>query len=97
MVVGHGTISSVEEMDISDFEATCLAVLARVVRTGNPVLVTRFGQPVAQVSPPPRQTGPRVLRDERAILGDLIEPVSSLEDWEVLADGPEVGRQRSDR
>ena len=42
-----------EEIQISKFKATCLAVLHRVRETREPVLVTRFGQPIAQVLPPP--------------------------------------------
>jgi prevent-host-death family protein len=41
-----------ESMAISKFKATCLAVLERVRRTKKPVLITRFGQPVAEVVPP---------------------------------------------
>ena len=41
-----------EEIAISKFKATCLAVLERVRKTGKPVVVTRFGQPIAQISPP---------------------------------------------
>jgi prevent-host-death family protein len=41
-----------ESMAISEFKATCLAVLERVRRTKRPVLITRFGQPVAEVVPP---------------------------------------------
>jgi len=62
-----------EEMQISKFKATCLAVLARVGKTGNPVLVTRFGKPVAQIVPPPSDrsgiarnvTWPAELRNRR--------------------------------
>ena len=39
-------------MAISKFKATCLAVLQRVKRTGKPVVVTRFGKPIAEVVPP---------------------------------------------
>ena len=42
----------VEQLAISKFKATCLAVLDRVNRTGQPVLITRFGKPVAEVVPP---------------------------------------------
>ncbi len=49
------------------------------------------------ISPPPKRTWLGVLRDKGTILGDLIGPASSPEDWEVLADGPEVGRQPTDR
>jgi len=34
-----------EEIAISKFKATCLAVLEKVKKTGQPVLVTRFGHP----------------------------------------------------
>ena len=75
-------------MKISEFKATCLAVLARVGRTGKPVLVTRFGRPVAQVVPPPRASGHAwlgALRDQGTVRGDLIEPAASTEDWEILS------------
>ena len=41
-----------EEMAISKFKATCLAVLERVRKTGEPVLITRFGHPIAEVVAP---------------------------------------------
>jgi prevent-host-death family protein len=55
----------VEEMAISKFKTTCLAVLERVRKTGEPILVTRFGYPVAQIvsagglkaRPPPMHRG----------------------------------------
>ncbi len=37
------------EITISKFKATCLAVLDDVRRTGVPVRVTKFGKPVADV------------------------------------------------
>ena len=40
------------EIAISQFKATCLAVLEDVRRTRRPVRVTRFGKPVAEVIPP---------------------------------------------
>lgn len=43
---------SIEEIAISKFKATCLAVLERVRKTGQPVRVTRFGKPVAEIVPP---------------------------------------------
>ena len=99
MIVDHGTIYPMEEMKISEFKATCLAVLARVRRTGKPILVTRFGKPVAQVGPPPKVAGGTwlgALRDEGSILGDLIAPASSPDDWEVLGGAPGIRREPSD-
>jgi prevent-host-death family protein len=78
-----------ETMPVSKFKATCLAVLQRVKRTGRPVLVTRFGQPVAEVTPPK----PRALRADwlgamagRAeICGDIVGPVMDAESWSAMS------------
>jgi prevent-host-death family protein len=50
-----------EEIAISKFKATCLAVLERVRTTGEPVRITRFGQPVAEVLPPAAESVQRKL------------------------------------
>jgi prevent-host-death family protein len=78
-----------EEIAISKFKATCLAVLERVRKTRTPVLITRFGQPVAQVVPPPAQ--PRkmklgALKGTGRILGDIVSPAFDESEWEMLKD-----------
>ena len=42
-----------DEVTISKFKATCLALLAKVKRTGRPIIVTRKGEPIAAIVPPP--------------------------------------------
>lgn len=87
MIFDHGTILPMEQIKISEFKATCLAVLARVEQTGRPVLVTRFGRPVAQVTPPPKASAEAWLGSmvgQGTIVGDLIEPVVAPEEWEAL-------------
>ena len=77
-----------EEIAISKFKATCLGVLERVRRTGKPILVTRFGKPVAQVMPPPPPPRPRHwvgdMQGTGRIVGDIVSPAVDEEDWEVL-------------
>ncbi len=77
-----------EEIAISKFKATCLAVLERVRKTGKPVLVTRFGEPVAEVVPPPIPQRPKgwlgSLAGTGRIVGDIVSPASDEQDWEVL-------------
>ena len=81
-----------EEMAISKFKATCLAVLERVRKTGKPVVVTRFGQPIAQISPP------GVVKKIKlgggagtaVILGDIVGPTGDLSEWEAAQDLVEV-------
>ena len=77
-----------EKIAISKFKATCLAVVERVRRTKKPVLITRFGKPVAEVVPPPPAPKPEdwlgSLAGTGRIVGDIIRPVSDESDWEVL-------------
>jgi prevent-host-death family protein len=77
-----------EEIAISKFKATCLAVLERVRKTGKPVLVTRFGEPVAELVPPHSSRKPRhwvgSLAATGQIIGDIVSPASEEEDWEAL-------------
>jgi len=79
-----------EQIAISKFKATCLAVLERVRKTGQSILVTRFGEPVAQIDPPaPAATSERWLgsmRGSMKILGDIVSPATDPDDWEVLRD-----------
>jgi prevent-host-death family protein len=77
-----------ETIAISKFKATCLAVLERVRRTGRPVLVTRRGEPVAEIVPPsPAAEGKRwvgSLRETARIAGDITAPAAGADEWEVL-------------
>ena len=76
-----------EEIQISKFKATCLAVLHRVRETREPVLVTRFGEPIAQVLPPPPSPVGEwlgAMKDHGEIRGDLVAPVADLSEWEAL-------------
>ena len=76
-----------ESIAISEFKATCLAVLERVRRTQKPVLVTRFGQPVAEVVPPSVPPRPRSWMGAMAgtgrIVGDIVSPIGKKGDWEA--------------
>jgi prevent-host-death family protein len=88
MVIDHSTIQAVEEIAISKFKATCLAVLERVRKTGKPVLVTRFGQPVAELVPPRASRRKKrwlgSLAGTGEIIGDIISPASEEDDWDAL-------------
>ena len=77
-----------EEIAVSKFKATCLAVLERVRKTKTPVRVTRFGEPVAEVIPPSVSPRPASWLGSMAgsgrIQGDIISPAADESDWEVL-------------
>jgi antitoxin (DNA-binding transcriptional repressor) of toxin-antitoxin stability system len=77
-----------EEMAISKFKATCLATLERVRRTGQPLRVTRFGKPIADILPPappsPSSGWLGSLRGTLEIQGDILAPSSDLVTWDAL-------------
>lgn len=76
-----------KEIAISKFKATCLAVLQEVQQTGNPVLVTKFGKPVAQVSPPKRTRKKKswlgCMEGTAVIEGDIVGPIGAFDGWDV--------------
>jgi prevent-host-death family protein len=95
-----------EEIPISKFKATCLAVLEKVRRTGQPIRITRFGKPVAEVIPPAMPAQGKValggLEGKLIIHGDIVSPAVDPWEWEVLRDEAPAGyshlgveRQRS--
>ncbi len=77
-----------ERVPISKFKASCLALLDRVKRTGQPILVTRRGEPIAQILPPPPPERPKSwlgsFRETGRIVGDILSPAAEEEVWEVL-------------
>ncbi len=78
-----------EKVAISVFKARCLSMLEKVRRTGAPILITRRGEPIAEVTPP----SPEHAREDwlgsaagtGQILGDIVAPIAS-DDWEALGE-----------
>ena len=75
-----------ETIAISQFKATCAAVIEKVRKTGEPIVVTRRGEPVAQIQPPtvlePKKNRFGYMRGTIEILGDIVSPLSDVE-WEA--------------
>lgn len=74
-----------DEIAISKFKATCLGVLEQVRKTRKPVLVTRFGKPVAQVCPPPEPAASKnrfgCMEGTIQIHSDIVGPTWDESDW----------------
>jgi hypothetical protein len=73
-----------DDIAISKFKATCLAVLQQDLKTGKPIQVSRFGQPIAEIHPPaalrtPRRFGARIATGK--ITGDIVGPISNESEW----------------
>jgi prevent-host-death family protein len=78
-----------KEVAISEFKAKCLALLDEVQKTKQPLLITRRGQPIAEVNPPkPSENRDWIgsMKGRSRILGDIISPATDPDDWEVLRD-----------
>lgn len=79
-----------------EFKAKCLAIMDEVNATGEPVIVTKRGKPVARVSSANevvQKENPEsifgFLRGKAAIVGDpddLVGPIVPLKDWDHLKD-----------
>jgi len=68
------------------FKAECLKLMDEVARTGQSVVITKHGRPVAQLTPVPAE--PKSLfgymKDTMRIKGDVVAPTD--EPWNVLSD-----------
>jgi prevent-host-death family protein len=77
-----------QEMAVSKFKATCLAVLENVRKTRKPIRITRFGKPVAEIVPPSEPARPASwlgsMKGTCEILGDIIAPTTEESDWDAL-------------
>ena len=73
-------------ISISKFKAQCLAILDQVDKTREPVVVTKFGTPIAEVVPVLKSNETSWLgsmQEEGSITGDLVNEDTSV-DWETL-------------
>ena len=64
----------------SEFKAECLALMDQVARTGETIVVTKNGKPVAELRPhrPPRAKSLIGLHKGKVrIRGDIVSPVGS--------------------
>jgi prevent-host-death family protein len=68
------------------FKARCLRIMEVVRTKRTPVLITKRGKPLAKLAPPDDKP-PDILgrlAGKIEILGDMVSPITSLEDWEGL-------------
>lgn len=72
-------------MAAGEFKAQCLAVMDQVSKSGEPVLITKHGKPVAKLVPA-ESKGTDIfgyMAGKVKIVGDIVEPIIPLEDWET--------------
>ncbi len=75
-----------KQMAAGKFKAHCLSVIDDVSATGEPVIITKRGMPVAKLvavaSEKPNLFG--FMAGEFKIVGNIESPVVSLDEWEVM-------------
>ena len=83
-------------MPAGQFKAKCLAVIDEVNQTGEPVVITKRGKPVARVvsfeDPKPKESPEAIFGCLRGFvsttdeLDDLVDPIIPEEEWDHLKD-----------
>ena len=80
-------IVRMKEIGISEFRIKCCAILERVRKTRQPIRVTHYGRPLVDIMPPsPARRLPGRMAGTGRILGDIVGPTTTLDDWEVGRD-----------
>lgn len=77
----------VKTVPAGEFKQTCLRLLDEVRETGEPIVVTKRGVPIAQLAPlgrSPAVDWAGAMVGTGSIVGDLVEPVLDAEGWEAL-------------
>jgi prevent-host-death family protein len=74
-----------KRMAAGTFKARCLRVIKEVQATGEPVVITKRGAPIAQVAPIASGKGDvfGFMAGEFKIVGDIESPVVRLKQWEI--------------
>jgi prevent-host-death family protein len=78
-------------MAAGEFKAKCLGVMTDVNSTGQPVLVTKRGKPLARILPAKEQTSKEspesifgFMRGMGTITGDIVSSEFTDEEWEQM-------------
>ncbi|HVA77708.1 MAG TPA: hypothetical protein VNF27_07415 [Candidatus Binataceae bacterium] len=69
-------------------------MIDRVHKTGKPMVITKFGKPVAQISPleekPVAKRCLGSMAGTARIIGDIIEPAVPIEDYDAFKPNPPI-------
>ena len=72
-----------------EFKQRCLSLIDEVGASGEPVVITKRGRPVAELAPlaAERQEDWRGAKSAQGeVLGDLVAPAAGAGDWDALAE-----------
>ena len=71
-------------MPAGEFKAQCLAIMDQVRESGEPVIITKHGKPVAKLVPATQEADSifGYMAGKVKVVGDIVGPVTPLDDWE---------------
>jgi hypothetical protein len=78
-----------QQIAVSKFKSTCLAVIEDVRRTRKPVQLMRYGRPIAMIVPSEQEPRKRRLggmRNKFEIIGDIVGPIAPSDEWTAELD-----------
>jgi prevent-host-death family protein len=73
-----------KQIAAGQFKAQCLAIMDRVSQTGEPVVITKHGKPVAKLVAAENRVDDifDYMAGKAKAVGDIVGPVTPPEDWE---------------
>ena len=83
----HGKIYLMKTIPAGEFKQTCLRLLDEVRETGQPIVITKGGDPVAQLALVAASTlgdWSGAMHSTGRVVGDLVAPAAGPDDWEAL-------------
>jgi prevent-host-death family protein len=69
-------------LSVSEFKASCLAVLEEVKKHKKRVLITKRGKPIAEIIPYNAEQKQIPLKETVQFVGDIVSPAAE-NDWEA--------------
>jgi prevent-host-death family protein len=74
-----------KKIPAGQFKAKCLSIMDRVQKTGESVLITKHGKPVARLLPAESEAEDvfGYMSGKVKIVGDIVGPITPLDDWET--------------
>jgi len=73
-----------KQIAAGEFKAQCLAIMDRVSKSGEPVVITKHGKPMVKLVPAEKQADDifDYMAGRAKQVDDIVGPITPLEDWE---------------
>jgi prevent-host-death family protein len=81
----QGFEAEMQTIQASDFKARCLALMDDVAATGEVLVVTKNGKPIAELRPYSggKADSPFGLHRDLRVIGDIVAPIAA-DEWQAL-------------